>query len=1035
MTQAALERPLHRQSIVENRWERARWEGARWEGARTMTLVGFLQACCLLSVGCGVSTPDPGGRDAKAGDSATSGQPLQAMNSAIARGKWQEAWKLSDAVLAKYPDDAELIALVARVAHENQQPEAAAKLLVDACRAESFQHASRVQQAMIAMIGVGRLYEGMEMLEQAVEKQPLQHDSRRWLYDFYMGTEDRRAGVPHGRFLVRHRQFDLELLLSLSNTERRTQESKPLEEMISRNPGDLRPQLGVAKSKFDQGDHKQATELLQSIVEDHQDYFPAQALLGRSLASSGEFGELEKWSRSQADQVKAFSGYWIALGDWARAKQQTTRAARAYWEATRRDPDVMEAWSKLSATLQQMSVSGADFPDGMLESVDRRVTLLSRFNQLKGRFERTGSISRAIAVDIVTTLRDLGRLWEAEAWAAIASTLPEDDAVAMQQVRGSIVAMLRKETPWQLTEPYREFGLDLTNHDLPAIGIAGTSASPGPKRTETAAEFDPRRLGLLDEAKSRGLNFFGRTGDKLHEPGIMLFRTLGCGGGSIDFDLDGWSDMYLIAAGGVPAKQDSASNALFRNLAGQFSNVTASSQSGDSRFGQGVAVGDVNEDGFPDMLLLNYGPNTLFLNNGDGTFRDATEQLGLNPADWSTSGAIADLDGDGLSDLVIVNYCAGFEPVTRPCPMKDSDVARSCTPMIFASQGDLFLQGSPEGRLLDRTVAWDASPSVLGRGLGVVVGAFDDHPGVDVFVANDITNNHYWSRSLQDGPFRLSESAMPRGLACDDRSLAQGSMGIAVGDFDRDSRTDFYVTNFDKEYNTLHEQSVAGIWQDRTARLQLVEPTLPWVGFGAQAVDLDNDGALELVVSNGHVEIFSRGEERSIYAQPMQIFLRNRSNAYDSVGDSLGGEYLSTPHVGRALWTIDVNRDGLTDLAVTHQTEPVSLLVNQGDGGDAWLEIHLVGRACSRDAIGTTVEVTVGDQSWTAVQTSGDGYLCSNERVLRFGIGSAAGVGEAKNGCRVRVTWPDESQQVYRDVQPGNAWLMVQGDERAFRVE
>ena len=132
--------------------------------------------------------------------------------------------------------------------------------------------------------------------------------------------------------------------------------------------------------------------------------------------------------------------------------------------------------------------------------------------------------------------------------------------------------------------------------------------------------------------------------------------------------------------------RDSAANALMRNLAGKFSDVTANSGSGDTGFGQGVAVGDVNEDGFPDLLVLNYGPNVLLVNNGDGTFTDASDRLGENGNDWSTSAAIADLDGDGISDLVIVNYCAGLEPVTTTCPMKDSDVFRSCTPMMFAGQ-------------------------------------------------------------------------------------------------------------------------------------------------------------------------------------------------------------------------------------------------------------------------------------------------------------------------------------------------------------
>ena len=684
-------------------------------------------------------------------------------------------------------------------------------------------------------------------------------------------------------------------------------------------------------------------------------------------------------------------GYWLALGDWSRAKGYTAAAARAYWEAARRDADVMESWSKLSTALKQLQSTGTDLPLAMVESVERRASQLSAFNQSKHRFERTGRISRAIVVDIVRTLRDLGRLWEAEAWASLALTLPEDDAVQTELVRAEIVAMLRQETPWQLTDQHPEFQVDLTHLDLPPIsGVASVVASsdhPNAGRGDASQSVEATNLSLINEAQARGLTFFGYTSDHLDQPGIMLFETLGCGGGTIDYDLDGWSDLYLIAAGGTPPKKDSAANALMRNLAGKFSDVTTGSAAGDTGFGQGVAVGDVNEDGFPDLLVLNYGPNSLWVNNGDGTFSDASERLENNGDVWSTSAAIADLDGDAISDLVIVNYCAGLEPITFTCPMKDTGVLNSCTPMTFPAASDVFLQGSRSGILHDRTDAWEAKPSVVGRGLGVVAGALDGNPGVDVLIANDMTNNHYWSRSPAEDRFALSESATLRGLGGDDHSLAQGSMGIASGDLDGDGDVDFYVTNFYQEYNTYHEQRDVGIWQDQTSTLQLSAPTLPLVGFGTEAVDLDNDGSLELIVTNGHVDMFSRDGEKSVYEHPMQIFRRNTSGTFDSIAESLSGEYLSTPHVGRALWTIDADRDGRTDFAVTHQTEPVALLVNRSQESGNWIAITLRGRACSRDAIGATVEVTVGDQHYVTALTSGDGYLCSNERILRFGLG------------------------------------------------
>ncbi|WP_372726102.1 ASPIC/UnbV domain-containing protein, partial [Novipirellula sp.] len=190
---------------------------------------------------------------------------------------------------------------------------------------------------------------------------------------------------------------------------------------------------------------------------------------------------------------------------------------------------------------------------------------------------------------------------------------------------------------------------------------------------------------------------------------------------------------------------------------------------------------------------------------------------------------------------------------------------------------------------------------------------------------------------------------------------------------------------------------------------------------------------LELVVSNGHVDHYPSGDRAAFYAQPMQVFQRRwldhgaNANEFTSIADRIAGEYLKSPHVGRALWKLDANRDGRTDLVVTHQSEPVALLINHSKPSGNWLELQLVGRDCSRDAIGATVHVQSGDQQWTAGQISGDGFLCSNERVIRVGMGSASG------DCVVVVNWPDGQQQRFHRLSINSRWLLVQADADAFR--
>ncbi len=957
------------------------------------------------------------------------------MKAAIRGQLWNEAALFTDAVLAKYPDDPDILTLVAQVAYHNDQPDRSADLLVDACQLESLSNEGRIRQAMVALVNVGRLYDGIELLDEALNQHPDQMETRRYLYDLYIGTEDREHGEPLGKRLVRERHFDLDLLMTLGNEQRRTLDTKPLVTMSTRHPDDLRPLVGEARIKYDSNEFDEAIRMTREIIRQHADFVPAKLLLGRSLAAAERLDEIEAWAQEQLPGIEAAPDYWMTLGEWARARQDKRAAVRAYWEAARRAPDATEAWSKLGSAMQMLEGSSRESTDKILPHIQTRVRRLSDLDQAKHRFERTGKISQAICLEIINNLRDLGRLWEAEAWASIALSLPADDAVPMKRTRQEIVSELRRDTPWQSTSEFPELTMNLSAFELPEIARAASShentvAFSLESLDQTLTEQPDLRLN--DEAAARGLNFFGRTSDHLSQPGIMLFETLGCGGGVVDYDLDGWSDLYCIAAGGTPPHRDSEPNGLFRNQSGKFSDVTLATGTGDTGFGQGVAVGDVNEDGFPDLLVLNYGPNALYVNQGDGTFVDASDRIETHAedevvSDWSTSGAIADLDGDSLADIVIVNYCAGLEPVTETCPMAGSSVFRACTPVKFPALNDQFLQGQANGRFIDRTRDWLAVPQNPGRGLGVVIGALDRVPGNDVFVANDMTNNHFWSRQSDSESFEFRDSAMPRGLAANDRLLAQGSMGIAVADFDGDSDMDIYVTNFDNEYNTFHEQIHDGLWQDRTSQLKLTTETMPLVGFGTQAVDLDLDGELELVVTNGHVDLFSRGEERAEYAQFMQVFSRQPDATFEPIEGLIAGEYLRGKHVGRSLWTIDVNHDGRTDLVVTHQTEPISLLVNDCKSRGAWLEMELHGTHCSRDAIGAIVQVRSGDTTLTQPLISGDGYLCSNERVLRFRL-------EADNApVEARILWPDGSEQNVSGMHSTGRWQVIQGELEAMQ--
>ncbi|WP_161604711.1 CRTAC1 family protein [Roseiconus nitratireducens] len=951
------------------------------------------------------------------------------MRAAQARGDWNAAWAHSSSVLLEHSDDAEVVASVARVAHSVGKPGLAADLLADACRAENFASPQRVEQTVIAMVAVGRFYDALAWMEEVLQAKPDQHHTRRLLYDYYVGSENRQAALPHGRYLVRHRQFDLDLLTSFGYIETRRLDPKPLEQMTERYPADRRPLLALARNRYDSGKFDQAIEVLRSIIDQHPEWAPAHVLLGRALIAAGSFDELADWHAHLPADALDDARYWMTLGDWAEFNGQPSQALRSYFQAAQQDPDSVAIWSRLASVLTKNPSS--EISDATRQAVRRRVDLLSQLGQHRKRLEKLKQPSRAVAADIARTLMQLGRLWEAEAWAAVAMTFPQQQNAApnvdVQQVRQTILAKLRRDLPWQQTEGHPE----LESGDAVAPNVAAITSgdhSPATEGSPSRARSSGR-LHLVEEAQQRELDFFGFTADDLHEPGIMLHETLGCGGAAVDFDLDGWCDLYLVAAGGMPGQRDSAANALLRNLDGTFRQSTEPSGTGDRGFGQGVAVGDINEDGFPDLLVLNYGPNAVLINRGDGTFRDASREFLPQPdaIQWSTSAAVADIDRDGINDAVVLNYCAGMEPVTEKCLMTDSTVYRSCSPMVFPAENDVFYQGTGDGKFVDRTQQWNATPAIPGRGLGIVIGSLTGNGAADIFVANDMTNNHLWSARGEGKDFQLSEAGVLAGLSGDGRSIAQGSMGIATGDLDRDGDIDMYVTNFEKEYNTLHEQTAPGLWTDATAARDLLNPTMPMVGFGTEAIDFDNNGDLELIVTNGHVDLFARGDERSVYLQPLQIFRRDGAPRYTVVNDS-DSKYLAEPHVGRALWTLDVNRDGLTDVGITHQTEAVALLVNHSQSIGRWIELELRGTSSSRDAIGAVVSVSAGDQTWTASLNSGDGYLCSNERVLHFGLG------EVDSDVEVSVRWPTGQVQPFPGLETGKRWLLIE-DQPSFALE
>ena len=991
---------------------------------RCLALIGLL----LSSIGCNRDLPNTIPNETVSFS--------KKFDDLIAQNEWEDAWEISNEVLIESGQDSATLQLVAQVAFKTGRVSRSADLLTEASRLDQYQDIALVNHAFTALLACGRLFDGLALLERAVATEPASSEPIRLLHDLLIATEQHRLARKYRDSLIRRRAIDIDLLFLAFEQIYRTQEIASLATLHQRNPSDARPMIGEARQMYDQQDYESAVSHLQPIVKQHSEFLPAQTLLGRSILLLSDQAKLLDWTQQLPDQIISEPEFWLTIGDWATRENKLEIAKIAYGNASKRGLGCSEAWTKLAATFDPQSDDSA-----VIAAVQHRATELSKLRELYAKFASEGKQSIEVLLEISETLFELGEVWEAEAWSAVGFTFPsvtDQDRRNLSNCRNKIVAAM---SPDSMRADFAN-GPDWDWLATPTISkliseLSGEAATEKKMANQSImAESTPGWIGkiislsLENQAHDRGLTFSGHTANDLDQPGILLSKVSGCGGGTLDYDRDGWPDLYLAAAGGTPPNRDSSPNATFRNLNGQFQRIPSLYDADDRGFTQGVAVGDVNEDGFDDLLALNYGKNSLWINNGDGSFSDQSARWLPGKNTWSTSAAIADIDGDGISDIFVTNYCRGLAPTIEECQSSTATTPISCSPTHFPAETDLVLKGLEDGRFVDVTNSSNAIPTVLGRGLGIVAGALDPTPGIDLFVSNDMSANHLWSQTTDpsvEPSISLDETGALRGLAADSRSRFQGSMGIAVADINFDHRPDFYVTNFKDEYNSLHVSNLSTGWIDRTSQEDLVTRSIPLVGFGTQAVDFDNNGESELIVTNGHVDHIKDRDGKVFYEQPAMVLQRNANGRFLSVGDRIKSDYFRLNHVGRALWKTDFNRDGKVDICMTHQTEPVSLIINNTPTEYSFLSLELVASTASRNAVGSVITVHQNGNDTTSFLCSGDGYFCSNQRQIHFGLGTQTAPVD------LTVTWPTGRSQTWSNLETNREWLLVEGDE-AFEL-
>jgi len=505
----------------------------------------------------------------------------------------------------------------------------------------------------------------------------------------------------------------------------------------------------------------------------------------------------------------------------------------------------------------------------------------------------------------------------------------------------------------------------------------------------------------VDVTDRVGLHFqhdAGTTGD------YFMPQIMGSGGAVLDFDNDGRLDVYLVHNAGP---QSGSRNQLFHHEPdGSFRDVSAGSGLDVAGYCMGVAVADVNNDGWVDVLLLEYGRVRLFLNQGMGKFSDITESAGLGNPAWASSAAFFDYDRDGWLDLVIVNYLH-YDPAVR-CTTAGGR-PDYCHPSVFPGtiarlyRNATGKQGAPV-RFADVTLSAGLG-RLPGRGLGVTCADFDGDDWPDIFVANDSQANRLW---LNRGNGTFAEEAVQRGVAFDGVGQARANMGVALGDVNRDGLFDIFVTHLTEEFHTLWVQRPAGIYRDRTAACGITAGRWRGTGFGTVLCDFDHDGWLDLALVNGRVTQRKTGERGihfwDIYAERNQLFRGRPNGSFQDISQEQPN-WSGRPGVYRGLICADLDNDGRPDLLVTQVAGPARVFRNVATPTGHWLRVSSLVPEQRRRAYGTVVTVHAGGQRWVGLCQPGFSYQVSNDPRVHFGLGDVSVVDF------IEVLWPDGSRE------------------------
>ncbi len=516
-------------------------------------------------------------------------------------------------------------------------------------------------------------------------------------------------------------------------------------------------------------------------------------------------------------------------------------------------------------------------------------------------------------------------------------------------------------------------------------------------RPGSDAIADPPRF--VDMTETSGIDFTYRNGEAAGH--FTILESLGGGLAAVDFDLDGRDDLCAAGGGGFGPDEKILGLAcgLFRNRGGwNFDDVTQLAHAESGRYyNHGVARGDYDQDGFPDLLITGYGGLELLHNLGDGTFETMeVGAVGLVDNLWSSSAAWGDVDGDGHLDLYLAHYVDwSFE--NHPLCEAGPDLREVCPPKSFQGLPDTLYFNNGDGTFRD--VSTEAGLNTDGKGLGCLLADLDLDGDLEIYVTNDTVPNFLYRN---DGAGTFTDRSLLSGTSLSDRAVPDGSMGVDMFDHNLDGLPDLWVVNYESETAALYQNEGNLLFRHVSQPMGINDVGSLYVGWGTCCFDMERDGDEDMFVSNGHV---IRYPINAPLRQTPLLFRNNPGDkAFENVAPAVEG-YMSEPHMGRGAVVADFDNDGDVDLAVSHTNEAMSLLSNESEAQGGWLTVDLIGTMSPRDAVGAVVRVVTPEREFVRHWKGGGSYASTNSRRLYFGLGSAEQIDS------VEITWPSGIQQ------------------------